>query len=158
MGWAWPRHPFESSRKFPTYTFHAWNKNEREQLGSGCVSEIKMKLLPESCSSKCIDNLAAKKWERESILTIKFEPKSNGNPSKNVREGVRVKRVSMRASHPSLGLYLKRNCRVHPRRGKPQRSGSRWRRWGPGAVGPGSAGPRVGPLVPPFGQMLPQWL
>ena len=28
------------------------NKNKREQLGSGYVSEIKMKFLPESCSSK----------------------------------------------------------------------------------------------------------
>ena len=37
------------------------NKNEREQLDSGHVSEMKMKLLPESCSSKCVDNLAAKK-------------------------------------------------------------------------------------------------
>ena len=37
------------------------NKNEREQLDSGYVSEMKMKLLPESYSSKCVDNLAAKK-------------------------------------------------------------------------------------------------
>ena len=44
------------------------NKNEREQLDSGYVSEMKMKLLPESCSSKCVDNLAAKKWERERVF------------------------------------------------------------------------------------------
>ena len=37
------------------------NKNEREQLDSGYVSELKMKLLPECCSSKCVNNLAAKK-------------------------------------------------------------------------------------------------
>ena len=37
------------------------NKNEREQLDSGYVSEMKVKLLPECCSSKCVDNLAAKK-------------------------------------------------------------------------------------------------
>ena len=37
------------------------NKNEREQLDSGYVSEMEMKLLPECCSSKCINNLAAKK-------------------------------------------------------------------------------------------------
>ena len=37
------------------------NKNEREQLNSGYVSEMKMKLLPECCSSKCVGNLAAKK-------------------------------------------------------------------------------------------------
>ena len=36
------------------------NENEREELSSGYVSEIKMKLLLESCSSKCVDNLAAK--------------------------------------------------------------------------------------------------
>ena len=37
------------------------NKNEREQLDLGYVSEMKMKLLPECCSAKCVDNLAAKK-------------------------------------------------------------------------------------------------
>ena len=37
------------------------NKNEREQLDSGYVSEMKMKLLPEYCSSKCVNNLVAKK-------------------------------------------------------------------------------------------------
>ena len=58
------------------------NKNEREQLDSGYVSEMKMKLLPESCSSNHVINLAAKK--RESVLAIKLEPKSKGNPSKNV--------------------------------------------------------------------------
>ena len=42
--------------------------------------------------------------ERECVLAIKLESKSKGNPSKNVWEGVRV---SMRAHHPSLGLYLK---------------------------------------------------
>ena len=43
-----------------------------------------------------------------------------------------------RAQHPSRP-YLKRRWRVHQRRGKPQRLWSHWRRWGPGAVGPGSA-------------------
>ena len=37
------------------------NKNEREQLNSGYINEMKMKLLPECGSSKCVDNLAAKK-------------------------------------------------------------------------------------------------
>ena len=60
------------------------NKNEREQLDSGYVSEIKMKFLPKSCSSKYVINLAAKKLERERFLETKLEPKSNGNPSKNV--------------------------------------------------------------------------
>ena len=50
-----------------------------------------------------------------------------------------MERVSMRAHHPSLGLYLKETGRVHPRRSQAQQSGSRWRRWGPGAIGLGSA-------------------
>jgi len=53
---------------------------------------------------------------RERFLEIKLESKSKGNPSKNVSEGVRVERVSMRAHHPSLGLYLKETRRVPPRR------------------------------------------
>ena len=81
--------------------------------------------------------------ERECVLAIKLESKSNGNPSKNVWEGVRVRRVSMRAHHPSLGLYLKEFGRVHRRKSQAQRSGSCWRRWGLGAVGP-------------FGQLLSQ--
>jgi hypothetical protein len=60
-GRAQPRHPLESSRNFPPCTSHACNKNEREQLDSGYVSEMKMKLLPKSCSSKYVINLAAKK-------------------------------------------------------------------------------------------------
>ena len=36
-------------------------KNEREQLDSGYISAMKMKLFPEYCSSKCVDNLAEKK-------------------------------------------------------------------------------------------------
>jgi hypothetical protein len=106
------------------------NKNDREQLNSGYISELKMKLLPESCSCKCVDNLVVKKWERESFLAIKLELKSNGNPSKNVWEGVRVKRVSMRAQHPSLGLYLKENERRHKKRSRPRRLGDRWSKWG----------------------------
>ena len=37
------------------------NKNEREQLDLGYISKMKMKLLPESCSSKYVINLVAKK-------------------------------------------------------------------------------------------------
>ena len=44
--------------------------------------------------------------------------------------------VSMRELNTPL---VKETGRVHPRRSPAQRSGSRWRRWGPGAVGPGSA-------------------
>ena len=47
--------------------------------------------------------------------------------------------VSMRELNTPLGPYLKRRWRVHQRRGKPQRLWSRWRRWGPGAIGPESA-------------------
>ena len=86
------------------------NKNEREQLDSGYVSEMKTKLLPEYCSSKCVNNLVAKKWERD-FLAIKLEPKSNENPRakcERVWEGVSEWELSVRAQHPSLGLYLKR--------------------------------------------------
>ena len=144
----------ESFRPTPFMLAKRTNKNEREQLGSGYVSEMKMKLLPESYSSNYVINLAAKNWERVCVLAIKLEPKSKGNPSKNVWEGVRVERVSMRAHHPSLGLYLKERWRVHQRRGKPQWLWSRWRRWSPGAVGPGSAdlwgrpAPRWAPSAP----------
>ena len=51
----------ENFRPTPFMLATRANKNEREQLGSGYVSEKKMKLLPECCSSKCVDNLAAKK-------------------------------------------------------------------------------------------------
>ena len=87
--------------------------------------------------------------ERECVLAIKLESKSKENPSKNVWEGVRVERVSMRAHHPSLRLYLKEFGRVHPRNSQAQWSGSRWRRWGPGAVGFGSADL--------WGQSAPGW-
>ena len=43
-----------------------------------------------------------------------------------------------RAQQTSRPLF-KETGRVHPRRDKPQRSGSRWKRWGPGAVSPGLA-------------------
>ena len=45
----------------------------------------------------------------------------------------------MRELNTLLGPYLKRRWRVHQRRGKPQRLWSRWKRWGPGTVGLGSA-------------------
>ena len=43
----------ESFRPTPFILVKRMNKNEREQLDSGYVSEMKMKLLPECCSSKC---------------------------------------------------------------------------------------------------------
>jgi len=65
-GWCWCRfggmmRAPEILRLAPLMLATRTNKNEREQLDSGYVSEMKMKLLPESCSSKCVDNLAAKK-------------------------------------------------------------------------------------------------
>ena len=45
----------------------------------------------------------------------------------------------MRELNTPFGLYLKEFGRVHPQKSQAQRSGSRWRRWGLGAVGPGSA-------------------
>ena len=68
-----------------------------------------MKSLPESCSSKCVIILVARKWEREReiFLEIKLEPKSNESLSKNLWEEVRVRELSVRAQHALLGLYLK---------------------------------------------------
>ena len=37
------------------------NKNEQEQLDLGYVSGIKMKLLPENCTFKSVDELTAMK-------------------------------------------------------------------------------------------------
>ena len=161
MGWAWPRHPFESSRKFPTYTFHSWNKNEREQLGSGYVSEMKMKILPESCSSKCVDNLAAKKWERDFL-----QPNLSQNPMKTQEKFVRgsVWEREWKSEcewNTPLSQPLFKGERVKAHKERPATTvreplvnvgpRSRWP-WVGRPVG--SAGPRVGPLLPPFGQIL----
>ena len=45
----------------PTPTTVDYEQDEQEQLESGYVSEMKVKLLPKSCSSKYVINLAAKK-------------------------------------------------------------------------------------------------
>ena len=69
-------------------------------------------------------------------------------------------RVSMRASHPLLGLYLKETWSMHIRSSWPQRSCSRWGRWRPGAVGPGSTdlwgrpAPGWTPWCPPWARFL----
>ena len=126
-----------------------------------------MKFLPESCSSKYVINLAAKKWEREREREISWNQtwaKIQWKPEQEcVRGGVSAC-VSMRELNTPLDPYLKRRWRMHQRRGKPQWLWSRWRRWGPGAIGPGSADlwgrPALGwaPWCPPFGLVLPQWL
>ena len=51
----------ETFRPAPLMLATRTNKNEREQLDSGYVNEMKMKLLHKCGSSKCVDNLAAKK-------------------------------------------------------------------------------------------------
>ena len=104
------------------------NKNEREQLGSGYVSEIKMKFLPKSCSSKYVINLAAKKWERE-ISWNQTWAKIQWKPEQECVRGSVSECVSMRELNTPLGPYLKRRWRVHQRRCKPQWLWSRWRRW-----------------------------
>ena len=131
----------------------SWTRTNQEQLGSGYVSETKMKFLPESCSSKCVAILAAKKWEREISWNLTWA-KIQWKPEQEFMRGSESERVSMRASHPLLGLYLKTSCNMHARRGQSQWSRSHWRRWGPGAIGPGSAGSRVAPLVPPLARFL----
>ena len=72
MGWAQPRHPLESSGNFPPCTSHACNKNKREQLDSGYVSEMKMKLLPKSCSSKYVINSCSKGMRERVFLQSKL--------------------------------------------------------------------------------------
>ena len=112
---------------------------------------MKMKLLSESCSSNYVINLAAKNWERECSCNqtwVKIQRKLE-------QECVRGSEHEG-AQNPSRGLYLKRTWRVHPRRERPQQSSSHWRRWGPGAVGPGSANlwdrpaPGWAPWCPPL--------
>ena len=87
-----------------------------------------------------------------------LKPNLSQNPMETRARLCERECVSMRELNTPLGPYLKRRWCVHQRRGKPQRLWSRWRRWGPGAIGPRSAGPRVGPLVPLFGLVLPQRL
>ena len=69
----------------------------------------------------------------------------------------------MRAHHPSLGLYLKNlgECTRGRARHNGQEAVGEGGAQEPLALGGrpvGSAGPKVGPLVPPFGLLLPQRL
>ena len=96
-----------------------------------------MKFLPESCSSKCVVVLAAKKWERE-ISWNQTWAKIQWKPEQEFVRGSESERVSMRASHPLLGLYLKTKCNLQSRRCRAQRSRSRWSKWG---LGNGHLGP-----------------
>ena len=149
----------ESFRPTPFMLATRANKNEREQLGSGYVSEIKMKFLPESCSSKYVINLAAKKWERE-ISWNQTWAKIQWKPEQECVRGSVSECVSMRELNTPLGLYLKERWRVHHGRGRPQRLWSRWIKWGPpnGHLGPADLWGRPAPWwarwVSPFSRHL----
>ena len=91
---------------------------------------MKMKFLPECCSSKCVDNLTAKKWEREiscnqTWAKIQWKPKQEC-----VREGV-SECVGMRELNTTADLYLNENEQRSMKRGRPQQPGNRWNKWGP---------------------------
>ena len=68
--------------------------------------------------------------ESERFLVIKLEPKSNGNPSKNVWERVWVSVWAWESSTPLSRPLFKENERRHAKRGRPQWSGDRWCKWG----------------------------
>ena len=126
------------------------NKNEREQLNSGYVSVMKIKLLPKYCSFKCVDNLAAKKWERE-ISCNQTWAKIQWKPEQECERECEWVCEHERAQHPSLGLYLKWTWCVHPRRASHNGQGAvadgvaqdRWP-W----VGRPQGGPPGAPLWP----------
>ena len=129
------------------------NKNEREQLGSGYVSEIKMKFLPESCSFKWADDLAAKKWEKDFL-----KPNLSQNPMETrarmcERECEWVCEHG-RAQHPSRPLFKEKMARAQEER-QATTAMEPLEKVGPRSHWPwvgrpvGSAGPRVGPLVLP---------
>ena len=97
-----------------------------------------MKLLPECCSTKYVDNLAAKKWERECSCNQNWA-KIQRKPEQECVRGSESEESEHESSSPLSRPLFKEFGRVHPRRGQPQRSGSRWKRWGLGAIGSGSA-------------------
>ena len=108
----------------------------------------------------CVDNLAAKKWER--FLATKFEPKSNENLSKCVRGSV-SECLSMRELNTPLSASIWREERACTR-GVAGHNGQ-VTVWKGGAQEQlplcnrpvGSPGPWVGHLVPSFGQASLQW-
>ena len=121
-----------------------------------------MKFLPESCSSKYVINLAAKKWERDFL-----KPNLSQNPMEPrarmcERECEWVCEYE-RAQHPSWPLFKEKMARA-PEEGQATTAMEPLEKVGPRSHWPwvgrpvGSAGPWVGPLVPPFGLVLPQRL
>ena len=137
------------------------NKNEQEQLDSGYVSEMKVKLLPECCSSKCVDNLTAKKWEREFSCNQTWA-KIQRKPEQRMWEGVWVSVWAWESSTPLSRPLFKGEWACAPEERQATTVMEPLEKVGPRSHWPwvgqpvGSAGPRVGPLVPPFGQILPQ--
>ena len=123
-------------------------RTRTNENNSGYVSEIKMKLLPKSCSSNYVINLAAKNWERECSCNQTWA-KIQRKPEKECVRRSESEGSEHESSSPLSRPLFKESGWVHPRRSQAQRSGSRWRRWDPGAIGSGSGDPKVGPLVPP---------
>ena len=135
------------------------NKNKREQLDSGYINEIKMKLLPESCSSKSVDNLAAKKWERGFLkLNLSQNPMTT-------RARICERECEWVCEHESITpssrpLYKERMGHAH--NGRPATM-VRWpfdkvgpEQWSRGGSRPvGSAGPLVALLAVSFGRKHP---
>jgi len=139
----------------PTLFMHATRTNQ-EQLDLSYVSEIKTKFLPESCSSKSMGDLAAKKWEKE-ISRNQTCAKIQWKSEQEFVRGRVSERVQCESSVPSPDLYLKAKGCVHLggswfkifwRFEKPGRA---WQDLG--ASRPvGSTGPLVGLPGLPFGQ------
>ena len=101
--------------------------------------------------------------DRERFLANKLEPKSNEILRAKFVSGSVSEGVSMRASHPPLGLYLKEFGRVHPRKSQAQRSGTVGEGGAqePLALGRPTCGvgrPQGGPPVSPFDLVIPQQL
>ena len=138
------------------------NKNEREQLDSGYISEMKMKILPESCSSKYVINLAANKWERECSCNQTWA-KIQRKPKQECVRGSESGESEHESSSPLSRPLIEGNWASAPEEEPGTTVRKPLEKVGPRSRCPwvsrpmGSAGPRVGPLVPPFGQVIPQW-
>ena len=89
------------------------NKNEREQLDSSYISEMKMKPLHEFCSSNCVDNLATKKWERE-FSWNQTSTKVQWKPEQRMWEEVWVSVWAWESSTPLSRPLFKENLASAP--------------------------------------------
>ena len=120
-----------------------------------------MKLLPECCSAKCVDDLAAKKWEIECSCDQTWA-KIQRKPEQEYVRGSESEESEHESSSPLSRPLFKRIWASAPEEEpgitaiEPLEMVGPRSRW-PWVGRPvGSAGPRVGPLVPPFGLLLPQ--